>query len=134
MSLKFYGVLGVVFLGAYASIQVNNSLHYVEVEAEVVESKIDCFVKSGKSKLVKNDTTEMAYMDCDLAPIAAERFGYDQDDIKQRVQFTYEYYSPVDDSVQQNEATKTSSVEMYAEGAVIKVLAHKEKPSKSKSL
>ena len=132
LQLKLYGLVGAGLVGFYTISMTDRGMNYVETEARVIDSKVDCFVKAYKSKLIEKSTGKMAYMDCKLAPIAAEMHGYSKSDIRQRVQFTYEYVSPVDGSRQRDKHTAESNVERYGKGKTFTVYAHKEDPAKSR--
>ena len=107
--------------------------NYTQVTATIRSVEVDCFVRNGSDKIVKKDTDELAYMDCQMAPFAAKQFGFDEDDVKQRAKVRYEYMSPIDGNYYTGEFTRNNNVEDYADGKEISVFAHKEKPEKSRT-
>ncbi len=107
--------------------------NYTRVDATIQTAKVDCFIKKYKKKLVDKTTGQLAYMDCDVAPMAAKHFGYSESDIQKRVTVKYEYESPVDGNYYTGEFTRKSDVESYASGVEIKVYAHKKIADKAKT-
>ena len=133
MGLKTYAGLGAfVAVGAVVS-QADKSMNYTPTSAVVTTSKIDCFVKDSKSQIIDKETGKLAYMDCDLAPIAAMMHDHDASDIQQRVKFKYAYYSPIDGSRQSGSKTKTdSSAGDFVKGYQFTIHAHKEELGKTR--
>ncbi len=128
-------VIGLVAVGvgvAYGFSMADRSMNYTEVQGKITSSTVDCFIKNSKGKLVEKTSNKMAYMDCKLAPVAAEQFGYSKADVHKRVKFTYSYKSPVDGTMQTGKGERTSSAEAYRMNASIPVYAHNETPSKSR--
>ncbi len=131
MQLKMYGGIAVVAVIGAAVSQVDKSMNYIETPAIVTSASVDCFVKDSNSEVVEKATGKLAYMDCLMAPIAAEMHGHSARDVKQRVKFEYEYTSPVDGSRQSGERTMTNNVERYdAEGKTFMIYAHKSDVAK----
>lgn len=124
------GVVGVIAVAAGVS-QADKTMNYVETDAFVTSAKVDCYVKAGKKELVEKKTNKLAYMDCDMAPYAAEEFGYDKSDIHQRTKLTYKFNSPVDGSSQKGDHVDNYSGK-YKVGQKIKIYAHKSEPGKTR--
>ena len=132
MSLVGKGQLfavGAIAVGVGVS-QADKAMNYTEVQATVTKSIVDCYVKNGKDFIAKKGTDDMAYMDCEMAPYAAEEFGFKKDDIKKRSQYEFTYVSPVDGSKQKGADTNEYAEVKY--GQKIKVFAHKTEPGKSR--
>lgn len=122
-------VVGAIAVGVGVS-QADKAMNYTEVEAVVTKSIVDCYVKDGDNFLAQKSTDKMAYMDCELAPLAAEQFNYKKSAIHKRSQYEFAYVSPVDGSKQKGADTND-----YAEikvGQKIKIYAHKTEPGKSR--
>ncbi len=136
-TLKIYGVLigGVVMVGGGAMYYQANDLkmNYMLVDAVITKVEVDCFVKKGKKKLVYKDTSDLAYMDCMIAPMAAAQHGFDNDDIQKRASITYRYKSPVDNRRYTGTYKRDGDIEMFARGVDIRVHAHKTEPEKSRT-
>lgn len=121
--------IGAIAVGVGVS-QADKSMNYIEVEATVTKSIVDCYIENSSGRLVEKDSEKLAYMDCDQAPAAAAQFDYSKSDIKTRSQYEFTYVSPVDGSKQ-----KGADTNKYAEiktGQKIKVFAHKTEPGKSR--
>ena len=131
--LTIVGGLGVLVVGTMAFQANDLEKNYLKVDATIKEVKIDCYVENARSKIVEKETDDIAYMDCALAPFAAEKYGYRESDIHKRAQVVYQYKSPVDRNFYRGEFTRKDDVEAYAKGATINIFAHKEDPSKSKT-
>ena len=133
MGVVSYAKLGIV--GVIATVvgvsQADKTMNYIETDAIVTSADIDCYVKSGKRKLVEKKTDKMAYMDCKLAPYAAKEFGYDESDVRHRTKLTYKFSSPVDGSSQKGEHVDENSGD-YKVGKKIKIYAHKSEPGKNR--
>ncbi len=127
-------ILGMVAVGGvmYGVSEADKSLNYVKSTATITEVKLDCFIKSGKKSVVKKDTNDMAYMDCNIAPFAAIKFGFDKSDVRQRAKIQYEFVSPVDNAIHTGKMTKEYGVEKYKEGVKFPMYAHKEEAGKSR--
>ena len=107
------------------------SMNYTEVQARVTKSTVDCYVENSGGKLVERETDKLAYMDCDLAPIAASMHGYDDSDVHRRAKYEFIYRSPVDGSRQKGEATdRNAAKDEYRRGKVVMVYGHNEEPAK----
>ena len=63
----FLAGVGVMFYQA-----VDIKANYTKVNAQITSVEVDCYVQNGKRKIVEKKTDDLAYMDCALAPIAAE--------------------------------------------------------------
>jgi hypothetical protein len=107
-------------------------MNYIPTEAIVTSVEIDCSVENSRGKIVEKKTDKKAYMDCEMAPLAAAEFGYDESDIKKRIQFKYKFKSPVDGSLQFGSYTGTGKETAYKNGTKFEVYAHKETPEKSR--
>ncbi len=118
-----------VFVGVS---ETDKKLNYIPTEAIVTSVKVDCSVENSRGKIVEKKTDKKAYMDCDMAPLAAAEFGYDESDIKKRIQFKYKFKSPVDRSLQFGSYTGTGKETEYQNGTKFEVYAHKESPEKSR--
>jgi predicted ferric reductase len=130
VSYAKFGVIGLIATVAAVS-QVDKTMNYIETDATVTSAKIDCYVKSGKRKLVEKKTDQMAYMDCQLAPFAAKEFGYKESDVHERAKLTFKFKSPVDGSQQKGDHTDNYSGS-YKVGQKIKIYAHKSEPGTSR--
>lgn len=123
-----------VLIGTTMVVQADDlKKNYVKVDATIKEGVIDCYVKNSRAKIVETDSDEIAYMDCAVAPLAAERWGYSKSDIHQRARVTYSYLSPVDKNFYRGEFVRTDDIEVYAKGVAISIFAHKEEAAKSKT-
>lgn len=109
------------------------SANYTQVKAQITTVEVDCFIKNRRGKIVDKRTNELAYMSCEIAPIAAHRHGYNKHDIKKRAKVTYDYISPVDDNYYSGEFTRTGNVDVYVTGKEIPVYAHRENPKDSRT-
>jgi len=68
-----------------------------------------------------------------LAKLIAPIKGYEVSDIKFHYNMEYKYKSPVDNKWHKNSGEKKSSKEdLYKKGQKFQVLAHKEKPGKTR--
>jgi hypothetical protein len=132
LKLKMYGAMMVIGTVAVGVSQADKTMNYIETDAVVKTAKVDCYIKSGKRFVAEKATNRMAYIDCDMAPYAAKEFGHEESAIKERVQFTYSYKSPVDGSMQSGEYEAKDSGTKYRKGTKFKVLAHKDEPGKSR--
>ncbi len=122
-------VIGAIAVGVGVS-QADKTMNYIEVEAVVTKSIVDCYVKSGNDFIAKKGTDDMAYMNCEMAPYAAEQFGFKKEAIQKRSQYEFAYVSPVDGSKQKG-ADNNEHAEIKS-GQKIKIYAHKKEPGKSR--
>ena len=129
MSKLQLGIVGVI-AAAVAVSQADKAINYTEVDAVVTKSVVDCYVKDGKKYLESKATNKMAYMDCEMAPLAAAQFGYPKEAVHKRSQFEFTYVSPVDGSKQKGADTNEYAEIKY--GQKIKIFAHKKEPGKSR--
>ena len=130
---KVYGVMALGALGIYGFSELDKSMNYVETDAYVSSIEIDCFIEDSNSKVVEKSTGNLAYMDCDMAPLVAPMHGHDESDIQYRYQMEYTYKSPVDGSRHTKKHTTTSHAEdKYRKDMDLKIYAHKEEPGKSR--
>ena len=107
------------------------STNYTPANARITKASTDCYVEKRKSKLVDRETGELAYMDCDLAPIAAEMHGYSDHHIKRRTEVRFVYVSPVDGKRHEGEWTdRNAEVDEYRRGGTLPMHAHNEKADK----
>lgn len=129
MSAAGYGKLAVVgAIGVYAAVSyADRGLNYVETEAVVTATTVDCFVKNGDEKLVEKDTSKLAYMDCDMAPLAATLHGFKELDVHKRTKLKFKYLSAADGSKQTGEHTDEYSA--YKVGQKIRIYSHKSEPA-----
>ena len=131
LQMKVLGGMAVLGGMFYGAMEMDKAINYTKTDGTVVSVKYDCYIESGKRKVVKKGTSDMAYMDCDIAPLVAVKFGHDKSDVQKRAHIVYEYVSPVDQAVHEGKLTKKYGYEKFQKGAKIKVFAHKEKPEKS---
>jgi hypothetical protein len=124
----FTGVAGVMFFQA-KDLEEN----YVKTSANIKTVAIDCYIEDARGKIVDKETDDLAYMDCALAPLVAQKHGYDAGDIHKRAQIEYIYLSPVDDNYYSGSFTRKNDVEDYAAGGEIQIFTHKTEPDKSKT-
>ena len=133
IQLKVYGVMALGIGGMVAFSELDKSMNYVETDAYISRIDVDCFIKDSDSQVVEKSTNELAYMDCDIAPVIAPMHGHDESDIQYRYQLEYSYKAPVDRSRQKDTYTTTSHQEdKYKKNMNIKIFAHKEEPGKSR--
>ena len=134
-SIQGAAFLGLIALGTgfYGLSQADLYLNYTETTATVTQVKEDCYIKSSKHKVVKKGTSDLAYMDCGLAPLVAKRYGHTESDIHRRAHVTYEYVSPVDGSIHTGKLMKDSSNHGFERGNEFQIYAHNEKPGASRS-
>ena len=107
--------------------------NYVRVDAVVTSVNVDCYVKSGNKRIVKKNKDELTYMNCAIAPYAAEKFGFKKTAIKKRAKVKYEYTSPADNDMHDGEFVKKRDIDKFKEGVNIKIYAHKEIAEKTKT-
>lgn len=134
MSYKLMFYVGILGAGAVA-VGVNQAdlkMNYVETDATVTASKLECYIENSKSKIVEKDTGKKAYMDCKLAPLVAAAHDHDESDIHRIVRFEYRYLSPADGSSQKGKGSRTKAVDDYKIGRTVQIYAHKEEPGKSR--
>lgn len=135
MSLHAKGmVLGVLGIGGMVAMdQANLRNNYEKIDGVIKTAVVDCFVKEGKSKIVTKKDDRLAYMDCELAPVAAEAHGFSKSAIKQRVSFVYNYKSPVDGKTYEGRETEEKiDAKKFKVGSMVKIYAHKEEAAKSR--
>ena len=130
MGMKFVGLLAVGAGALYAVSMVDRGMNYDMVDTKVTSAIVDCYVKARKSELVEKDSNKTAYMDCSMAPFAAEKFGYDKSDIKKRVKLTFKFKSPVDGSWQAGEHEVNDATSDYKNGQSIQIYGHKNDAKK----
>lgn len=139
MGLKFNaGALGVVgAIGAGTMYSQSNDLqsNYQPTDAVITATNVDCFVKNSDGKLTSKVTGDLAYMDCDIAPLIAVKFDYDASDVQQRVKATYRYRSPVDGKEYEGEFTRDGyeRAKELPVGKTVPVFASKSKPAESRT-
>ena len=133
LRLKVYAGMIIAGTVAYGASEADKKMHYVETDAVVKSAKIECYVEHGKKYLAEKATDKMAYMDCDMAPMAAEAFGYAKSDIHHRNTMTYSFKSPVDGKTYtDNYDTKSEPLASLASGKHFKIFAHKSEAGKSR--
>lgn len=134
-SIQGAAFLGIIALGAgaYGLSEADLYLNYTETTATVTQVKEDCYIESSKRKVVKKGTSELAYMDCDIAPLIAKRYGHTESAIHRRAHVTYEYVSPVDGSTRTGKLLKDSNNHGFELGKEFQIYAHNEKPGASRS-
>ena len=120
-------------IGLFAVVdQTDKAMNYTEVEGTITELVVDCYLENDDHKLVDKETDKMAYMDCEMAPFAAARFGYEEKDIKRRASVTYAYVSPVDQQTHTGDYSTKHYHQNYEEDMPVTVFAHKKDPAKSR--
>jgi hypothetical protein len=124
-ALAGIGVLAIV-------IQIDRATNYTKTNGQITELSTDCYVKRGKSSVVEKDGGGLAYMDCDLAPLAAIKFNMSEQDVKKRTKITYSYTSPLDQKTYFETYTDEPANQDFKVGEVYTVLASKKKPDLSK--
>lgn len=107
--------------------------NYVQTSATIKAVSIDCYIQDSRGKIVDKNTDDLAYMDCALAPLVAQKHGYDENNIHKRAQIEYTYLSPIDDNYYGGAFTRKNDVEAYAVGNKIQIFTHKTEPDKSKT-
>jgi hypothetical protein len=132
--LQIKMVAGVAVLGGmfYGVTEMDKVINYVKTDGTVVSVKYDCYIESGRRKIVKKGTSDLAYMNCEIAPLVAAKYGYHKSDVIRRAHIVYEYVSPVDNAVHKGKVTKEYDLKNFKKGNKFRVYAHKEKPAKSK--
>lgn len=126
-------VIGIAGVGLMMAQAYDLKTNYMLVDAKIMSVETECFIKSGKEKIVTKDTDELAYMDCDLAPIVAKQHGFKESAIKKRVKVSYDYRSPVDGRVYSGDFMRTGKVDGVRKGKMIQVHAHKTDPEDSRT-
>jgi hypothetical protein len=124
-ALAGFGVLFIV-------IQIDRATNYTKINGQITELATDCFVKRGKESIVEKNGRGLAYMDCDLAPLAAIRFNMSESDVKKRTKITYSYTSPLDQQTYTETYSDEPSNKEYRVGEFYTVLASKKKADLSK--
>lgn len=136
MSLQFkvYGLMALAFGGFVSADMYDRETNYTKVEARIADLEIDCSVEARKSKLTKKDTGELAYMPCEMAPVAAAMHGFASSDIRKRARIEYSYVSPVDGNTYSRKYTDSNFNEggQVAVGATVEVYAHTSEPKKAR--
>lgn len=123
--------LGSLFaIGAVATISgvsfADREMNYAETPAVVTAAEVDCYVRARKRELIDKTTNELAYMDCDLAPIAAKMHGFSEADVSKRTKLKFRYVSVADGSKQVGEYEDKGRT--YKVGQKITVYSHKTEP------
>ena len=123
--------LGSLFaIGAVATISgvsfADREMNYAETPAVVTAAEVDCYVRARKRELIDKTTNELAYMDCDLAPIAAKMHGFSEADVCKRTKLKFRYVSVADGSKQVGEYEDKGRT--YKVGQKITVYSHKTEP------
>ncbi|WP_428688412.1 hypothetical protein [Roseibium sp.] len=124
---------GVIGGGAMAYQAYDLKMHYTVVDAKIMSVKTECFIKSGKEKIVTKGTSNLAYMDCEIAPLVARQEGMDESAVHERVTVTYDYRSPVDDRMHSGQYSRTGNTKDLIKGRVIRVHAHNTLPDVSRT-
>jgi hypothetical protein len=130
MRLAMFGALAIGGGIFYTVSMVDRGLHYTQIKAQVTSAAVDCYVKSGRSSVVKKGTKQTAYMDCKMAPFAAKEFGFSASDVKKRAKLKFNYKSPVDGSSQSGEHVVSDADVDYKNGQTVMVYAHTSEPKK----
>ena len=129
MGAAAYGKIAVIgAAGVYAAVSfADRGLNYAETEAVVTAAAVDCFVKNGKEELVQTGTSKRAYLDCDMAEIAATMHGFKESDVHKRTKLKFKYLSAADGSKQVGE--HTDEYGSYKVGQKINIYSHKSEPA-----
>jgi len=133
MNLKTIGILALGFGGVYGFQQTDKALNYIETTATVDTIKYECTVENYKGDHLEHKSTgKKAYMDCDLAKLAAAQHGFKESDIDLHANLEYSWTSPADGSTQhKTHRTRVDNREEYSRGKTFNIYAHKEDASKS---
>jgi hypothetical protein len=124
--------IAVVIVMALAGIgMIYRATSFDVTDAVITSVETDCFIKDSNAELKKNSTNERAYMDCDIAPLAAAEFKFSASAIQKRSKVTYRYVSPVDKKEHVDATTFDSTNQNFRTGEVYAVLAHKGKADKT---
>lgn len=126
-------VIGVVGAGLMLAQAYDLRTNYTLVDAKIMSVETECFIESGKEKIVNKDSETLAYMDCDLAPLVAKQHGFKESAIQRRVTVSYDYRSPVDGQIYSGDFRRTGDVEGVKRGKMIQVHAHKTDPKDSRT-
>jgi len=126
-------VIGVAGAGLMLAQAYDLKTNYTLVDAKIMTVETDCFIESGKEKIVTKDSEKLAYMDCDLAPLVAKQHGFRESAIQKRVKVTYDYRSPVDGRMYSGDFMRTGNVDGVERGKMIQVHAHKTDPKDSRT-
>jgi hypothetical protein len=110
----------------------DRALNYAEVDGKITSAQVDCFVKGYNHQLNDKGTTNLAYMDCSMAPLAAAHFGYSASDVQKHIKLTYSFKSPVDGSVHEAKYAENGVTEDYKVGETVKVYANTSDPALSR--
>jgi len=135
LKIKLYVFGGFLTIVAVAFVYNSYDLkaNYSPVEGTIISVATDCYVKSGRKKIVDKQTNKISYMNCRYAPMAAQQFGFKENDIRKRATVKYSYISPIDGNYYEGEFTRTGKVEAYVKGRKLSVFAHNEKPENSRT-
>ena len=133
MSLKIYGMIA-LGVGAFVAVDAaDTSANYESVQARIIKVETDCYIEAGRTRIVRNGSRDLSYMDCKYAPMVALQHDMKKSDVKRRAKMKFSYRSPVDDSRQIGTYTaKNVKKHEYRNGAKMTVYAHVAKPSKYK--
>ena len=119
--LGFVFAFAMIIMGYQAS---DIALNFTRIPALVTSVDQDCFVKSGKRKIVKEGTREIAYFNCDEARNAAKQEGYATDSVHMRLKVNYNYTSPADGKQYSGSYERTDPTRLLQEGMSTFVYAH----------
>jgi hypothetical protein len=135
MAMSFFGLRAKLSAGALAvvgiGVTIDTTVNYTKTDAVVTGVETDCFIKAYKRELVEKDTSTLAYMPCEEAPLAAEAFGYNASNIHKRNKVSYRYVSPVDKQAHTDVYNNESDDNSFQVGQVYRILAHKKTADKS---
>ena len=129
-----WGMVGAVVLvgGFYGSGRFDTASNDGLIDATVRSVKVDCFIESGKSKLVEKGSSKQAVVDCDRAPELARPFGYHPSDIQNHMTVSYVYESPVDRTWYRDKMVEQRPGRIPQEGDTVRVNGHRTAPDKSR--
>ena len=135
--LKIYGAVigGVAFAGGALLYNQSGELraNYTLVNAKITKVMLECYIERHEKKVVQKESSELAYMDCTVAPLVARQHGFENTDIKRRASVTYRYRSPVDDELYTGMYVRMGTVETLVPGKIIRIHAHKVQPDKTRT-
>jgi len=109
--------------------------NYQPTEAVITATKVDCFIEDRDGKITDKTTGDLAYLDCEIAPLVAVKFDYGNNDVQQRVKAVYSYRFPVDGKECEGEFTCAGyqKADALPVGKTVPVFANKSKPAESRT-
>ncbi len=77
----------------------SRALFYTQVQATIVETKVQCFIKEGSKEFHAEGSNDLAFMDCNTARATAVANGFSEAAAQEGTIYTLSWKSPVDNSV-----------------------------------